>query len=608
MEHRMTHFRRIPFLLTGLLAFTLVLSAAPTSAAVVFSNASGAAEAFPMTIDGLITTGQAVGFTVPAGTDYQFNSITVPLARILGFLPASGTASLYTDNSGVPGSSIVSFGSASPGSTSFTNAVFNSPGNVTLSGGTNYWLVFTGYNLKMRRTMGAFSGVFTLLGYKNRVGTWQNDFLGGSYTVSLDATPLVTVSSISRASANPTGAPSVDWTVTFSGSISGLTSANFALAQTGVSGASITNVSGSGASWTVTASTGSGDGTLGLNMTSGGPTNLPFTGDVYTIDKTQTGTVISSTATDPTNISPIPMTVTFSEDVTGFEASDVVVSNGAVSNFAGSGSVYTFDVTPGAPGVVTVNVPAGVALDGANNGNEAAAQFSINYASVGLRVIRITLMNDGTDATATIPNPSPGHTPAYTIITGGGAGVHVDPSGAFVYPFDEGAPLGLYSVTVEVTSGGQSFNQLIEIEMLPAPPPVPLCEDHNFDEGGVVRSSTSDALGYAINCRVMMQNGGSTTWLGSDMYNAGSIGNQGVIDLGVQQAIDIYSPVGMTYFEGGAVFCLRGQGTLIWMPASQSPRVPQIIGSYTVPDFPGFTCATLFEPGTLVLVSQNPLD
>jgi hypothetical protein len=400
----------------------------------------------------------------------------------------------------------------------------------------------------------------------------------------------------------------VDWTVTFSGSISGLTSANFALAQTGVSGASITNVSGSGTSWTVTASTGSGDGTLGLNMTSGGSTNLPFTGDVYTIDKTQTGTVISSTATDPTNISPIPMTVTFSEDVTGFEASDVVVSNGAVSNFAGSGSVYTFDVTPGAPGVVTVNVPAGVALDGANNGNEAAAQFSINYASVGLRVIRITLMNDGTDATATIPNPSPGHTPAYTIITGGGAGVHVDPSGAFVYPFDEGAPLGLYSVTVEVTSGGQSFNQLIEIEMLPAPPPVPLCEDHNFDEGGVVRSSTSDALGYAINCRVMMQNGGSTTWLGSDMYNAGSIGNQGVIDLGVQQAIDIYSPVGMTYFEGGAVFCLRGQGTLIWMPASQSPRVPQIIGSYTVPDFPGFTCATLFEPGTLVLVSQNPLE
>ena len=137
---------------------------------------------------------------------------------------------------------------------------------------------------------------------------------------------------------------------------------------------------------------------------------------------------------------------------------------------------------------------------------------------------------------------------------------------------------------------------------------MPLCEDHNFDEGGVVRSSTSDALGYAINCRVIYQNGVSVQWLGSDMYNAGTIGNQGILDLGVQQAIDIFSPGGMTYFEGGAVFCVRGQGTLIWMPASQAPRVPQIIGSYTVPDFPGFTCATLFEPGTLVLVSQNPME
>ena len=64
----------------------------------------------------------------------------------------------------------------------------------------------------------------------------------------------------------------------------------------------------------------------------------------------------------------------------------------------------------------------------------------------------------------------------------------------------------------------------------------------------------------------------------------------------------------MTYFEGGAVFCLRGEGTLIWLAASGQPRHAEIIGSYTVPEFPGFTCATLFEPGTLVLVTHNPLD
>ena len=141
---------------------------------------------------------------------------------------------------------------------------------------------------------------------------------------------------------------------------------------------------------------------------------------------------------------------------------------------------------------------------------------------------------------------------------------------------------------------------------VPLPPPTPLCEDHNFAQGGVVRASTADALGYAIHCRVLHQNSAPTSWLGGDLYNAGSIGHQGVFDLGVIQAVDIFSPMGMTTFEGGGVFCLRGQGTLIWLAAKNAPRIAEIIGSYTVDDFPGFTCATLFEPGTLVLVRNDP--
>jgi hypothetical protein len=111
-----------------------------------------------------------------------------------------------------------------------------------------------------------------------------------------------------------------------------------------------------------------------------------------------------------------------------------------------------------------------------------------------------------------------------------------------------------------------------------------------------------------INCRVLYQHGSSTTWLGSDMYSAGSLGVEGILDLGVQQAIDIFSPGGMTYFDGGAVFCLRGQGSLIWLAASQMPRHAEIIGSYSVAEWPGFTCATLFEPGTLILVRENPIQ
>lgn len=141
----------------------------------------------------------------------------------------------------------------------------------------------------------------------------------------------------------------------------------------------------------------------------------------------------------------------------------------------------------------------------------------------------------------------------------------------------------------------------------PSPPPLPNARDINFDDQEVAHVSAPDALADSINIRILYENGSPTNWFGGDLYNSGSIGVEGIFDLGVQQAIDIFSPSGLTYFNGGAVFCLKGSGYLIWLAASQAPRHPEIIGSYTVPEWEGYTCATLFEPGTLVLVSQNPV-
>jgi hypothetical protein len=107
-------------------------------------------------------------------------------------------------------------------------------------------------------------------------------------------------------------------------------------------------------------------------------------GDIaFRLDTIAPTVMITSTATDPTNVSPIPMTATFSEDVTGFTLGDVTVSNGTAGNLAGSGSVYTFDVTPVADGLVTVDIAAGVAQDAAGNDNTAATQFSIAYDATG---------------------------------------------------------------------------------------------------------------------------------------------------------------------------------------------------------------------------------
>jgi large repetitive protein len=121
-----------------------------------------------------------------------------------------------------------------------------------------------------------------------------------SYSWVIDRT-APTVLSINRAGANPTNAASVSWTVTFSESVTGVAAGNFSLVSSGLSGTpALTGVSGSGASWTVSASTGtgtpSGSGTLQLRLSSAGAIkdlagntlggSLPVNGQTYTIDKT----------------------------------------------------------------------------------------------------------------------------------------------------------------------------------------------------------------------------------------------------------------------------------------------------------------------------------
>ena len=71
------------------------------------------------------------------------------------------------------------------------------------------------------------------------------------------------------------------------------------------------------------------------------------------------------------------VTITFSEAVTGFEQSEITVTNGTVSSFSGSGTSYTVEITPSESGKVTVEVGADVAEDAASNGNQAAGPFII---------------------------------------------------------------------------------------------------------------------------------------------------------------------------------------------------------------------------------------
>jgi hypothetical protein len=123
-----------------------------------------------------------------------------------------------------------------------------------------------------------------------------------AFTWTIDRT-APRVLSINRTDPSPTNASSVHWTVTFSEPVTGVgtpsATTNFSLQVSGIAGSpAISGAAGSGATYTVTASTGSGTPTGGseqLRLTSAGSikdlagnalTGIPVNGQSYVVDKT----------------------------------------------------------------------------------------------------------------------------------------------------------------------------------------------------------------------------------------------------------------------------------------------------------------------------------
>lgn len=115
-------------------------------------------------------------------------------------------------------------------------------------------------------------------------------------TATGQAPPPLTVA-ITHLDPAITNATGVRFDVTFNMTVTGVFTPNLALTiSKGITGAAITSIAGSGASYTVTVDTGSGDGTLALEMLTSTNvqnivlkpvTNLPASSLAYTIDKTR---------------------------------------------------------------------------------------------------------------------------------------------------------------------------------------------------------------------------------------------------------------------------------------------------------------------------------
>ncbi|OFX20139.1 MAG: hypothetical protein A2041_10525 [Bacteroidetes bacterium GWA2_31_9b] len=105
-------------------------------------------------------------------------------------------------------------------------------------------------------------------------------------------------------------------------------------------------------------------------------------------DITAPSVAITSSESSPTNSNSIPLTITFSENVTGFELGDIAVQNGSVSDISNIDNVYSITLIPSGDGIVIVNIASAIANDLAGNTNTSASEFLIIY--------------DGTSPTVTI--------------------------------------------------------------------------------------------------------------------------------------------------------------------------------------------------------------
>jgi hypothetical protein len=262
-----------------------------------------------------------------------------------------------------------------------------------------------------------------------------------SVTVVNDTTPPY-VTAIDRTDANPTSASTLRWLVSFSESVTGVDVSDFALAPTGVTGTSITSVSGSGSGpYTVTVDAGSGagnTGALGLNLVddnsikdlannalgdSVGRANGSFAGEVYTIDRTAPVTTDNA----PAGWSSTAVTVTLSPTDAG-----------------GSGVPHTYFTTDGSDPTAS-----GTRSDGTSVVVSSEGTTTIKYYSVdGVGNAEATKT---TAAQVDLTNPVVSAVTLTNTITGA-EGVLKQGSGYVVYANASDTPSGVASVAANVSS------------------------------------------------------------------------------------------------------------------------------------------------------------
>jgi hypothetical protein len=279
-------------------------------------------------------------------------------------------------------------------------------------------------------------------------GAGNGDFNRGHLYWIDKNVPVVT--GITRADPDPTAAAEVRFKVNFSEAVYPVRPGDFVLTTTGdISDAAVTAISPRedeyiGAdTYTVTVSTGTGDGTLRLDLVDNdtiadwdsppplggaGVGNGNFTGgETYTIQKSApivpSVTGVLRASPNPTAADLVSFGVTFSEAVSGVDASDFSLSttgnlSGAfVANLSGAGDTYTVIIATGAgDGGLRLDVldddsilnAAGIPLGGTGAGN---GSFTVGEAYTVDKTVPVVTASLRAD-----PNPTAAASVNFTVV------------------------------------------------------------------------------------------------------------------------------------------------------------------------------------------------
>ena len=262
--------------------------------------------------------------------------------------------------------------------------------------------------------------------------TAGNASIASSMSATVNYNPNAPTVTISQPSGTQTAAFVV--TITFNEAVTGFSAADIRL--TGVSTDPLMIRGPTGNAYPVTI-TPTSDGTLTIFMEAGAVMDTDRDGNVASNVVTVDVDVVAPRVTvinapDASNEQAFDVTITFSEDVTGFDPSELMLTNadeaGSWSNNS-TATTYTVAITPmiadGNAGTVTIHVPAGVAQDNANRDNTASGTKSVAVDREDPTVVSITApsgtQNGDFDVTITFSEPVYGFEPSELTVTDTGA-------------------------------------------------------------------------------------------------------------------------------------------------------------------------------------------